>query len=604
LLRWHDVSDLVWVYLKKRISAQIKAVSFIVIYLAVFQTMVLNLSINDLPQIAFGIFLVIFGLTFFMEGLVLGIMPIGEGLGLKLPQQLALPWILLFALILGLGATFAEPAIGILRAMGSSVDQASAPLLHYILSYKPQELILSVGIGVGIAVVIGMLRFLYNWSLKPLIYPLVILCLGLSSYALFNDNFAHILGLAWDCGAVTTGPVTVPLVLALGLGISRVVTGHTEEGTSSGFGVVTLASLLPIIAVLILGLYFEINQSYLSPLSQTARSTSSEVTVLALAAWEQMQQNFWVAAQAILPLCLFMFFVFRLILRSKFVFLDEIILGVFLSLIGLTLFNFGIEMGLAKLGGQVGRVLPAAYSSIKLTDETKILENFKMESVQVRYKEDGPQEKFFYLQKDKVQKTVLFDEVNFDQTSLSYRYTPQYGPIWGEHDFNITGIIVVLLFAFLMGYGATLAEPALNTLGATVESISVGTFQKNLLIQTVAIGVGVGIMLGISKIIWNIPLIWLLAPPYILLLFLSHISSEEFVNIGWDSAGVTTGPITVPLVLAMGLGIGNQSGAIEGFGILAMASVCPIMSVLIMGLIVRRNREKIMLEDDFIESEE
>jgi hypothetical protein len=61
-------------------------------------------------------------------------------------------------------------------------------------------------------------------------------------------------------------------------------------------------------------------------------------------------------------------------------------------------------------------------------------------------------------------------------------------------------------------------------------------------------------------------------------------STEEFVNIAWDSAGVTTGPVTVPLVLAMGLGFGNAVDAIEGFGILSMASICPILSVLVTGL--------------------
>jgi len=65
------------------------------------------------------------------------------------------------------------------------------------------------------------------------------------------------------------------------------------------------------------------------------------------------------------------------------------------------------------------------------------------------------------------------------------------------------------------------------------------------------------------------------------------LSSEEYVNVAWDSAGVTTGPVTVPLVLAMGLGFGNALGVTEGFGILSLASICPIISVLAMGLIIK-----------------
>jgi hypothetical protein len=86
-------------------------------------------------------------------------------------------------------------------------------------------------------------------------------------------------------------------------------------------------------------------------------------------------------------------------------------------------------------------------------------------------------------------------------------------------------------------------------------------------------------------------LFWLLGPLYLLLLLVTRFSTEEFVNIGWDSAGVTTGPITVPLVLSMGLGIGAQVGVVEGFGILATASVCPILSVLSMGLVVNYRRK-------------
>ena len=80
----------------------------------------------------------------------------------------------------------------------------------------------------------------------------------------------------------------------------------------------------------------------------------------------------------------------------------------------------------------------------------------------------------------------------------------------------------------------------------------------------------------------------LLIPPYAFLLILTYFSSEDFVNFGWDSAGVTTGPITVPLVLAMGLGIGAKTGAIDGFGVLSLASVGPIITVLTVGLLVKK----------------
>ena len=79
----------------------------------------------------------------------------------------------------------------------------------------------------------------------------------------------------------------------------------------------------------------------------------------------------------------------------------------------------------------------------------------------------------------------------------------------------------------------------------------------------------------------------MLIPAYLFAIVLTFFSTEEFVNIAWDSAGVTTGPITVPLVLAMGLGVGGAVNVVEGFGMLSMASIGPIISVMMTGLWVR-----------------
>ena len=94
-------------------------------------------------------------------------------------------------------------------------------------------------------------------------------------------------------------------------------------------------------------------------------------------------------------------------------------------------------------------------------------------------------------------------------------------------------------------------------------------------------------MLGIVKLIFDFNILYILIPGYTLGVVLTYLSTEEFVNVGWDSAGVTTGPVTVPLVLAMGLGFGKAVGAVEGFGILAAASICPIVSVLALGVYVQ-----------------
>ena len=194
------------------------------------------------------------GTSLFMEGLRLGLMPLGETLGSTLPRKKiagipCLPASLAFGFVLGAFATFAEPAIGVLRAAGSGVDPTLAPLLWTILNTGATNLVNAVGVGVGIAVLLGVLRFYKGWSLKPFIYVGVIVLSAFTLWFQFSDaRLQHVLGLAWDCGAVTTGPVTVPLVLALGIGVCRIVS--TGGSSNTGFGVVTLASLFPILAVM------------------------------------------------------------------------------------------------------------------------------------------------------------------------------------------------------------------------------------------------------------------------------------------------------------------------------------------------------------------
>ena len=110
-----------------------------------------------------------------------------------------------------------------------------------------------VGGGVGIAAIMGTVRFVCGWSLKPMIYGALFPVVLLTIYAWMDPNLRSILGLAWDCGAVTTGPVTVPLVLSLGIGIANAA--GKGNSSLSGFGVVTMASLFPIMAVLILAIF-------------------------------------------------------------------------------------------------------------------------------------------------------------------------------------------------------------------------------------------------------------------------------------------------------------------------------------------------------------
>lgn len=614
-------------YFQEKFVEQVKTIWFIIFYLLVFQLFILDMPIVYAGMIAVGIFFVAVGLMFFMEGLRLGLMPLGEIIGAILPRNANMIIILGFAFLLGVGATFAEPAIAVLRAAGAGVEPSQAPLLYSLLNDFPSQLVMSVGVGVGIAVMLGILRFFHAWSLKILIYPLLCVLLILTLFATFTPDLRPVIGLAWDCGAVTTGPVTVPLVIALGIGVCRIV--GDEDSGNAGFGIVTLASLFPIIAVLLLAIVHYFKGDYWGqpgyegqPQTSYEYGTNIEALGLEKAATEvgehkaandhtesettghiseaeflaykdsgllpeDVQKRYeggeirWVdgriihkpdaviyeraekpslwdadieewdpdtnffddaraalrgAIQAIIPLCAFLFFTLKIILREKIKQWNEMAIGIGFALVGMSIFGLGIEIGLTPLGTQLGSNIPSSFTVI-----------------------------------------------------TPWGLDSSIGPLF---EGGIAGKGLVVLFGFFLGYGATLAEPALNALGDTVQKITAGAFRKRLLMQAVALGVAMGIAAGVLKVVNDIPLTWMILPPYLLLLVLTKISSEEFVNFAWDSAGVTTGPITVPLVLSMGLGIGaNIPGVIDGFGILALASVGPILTVLTVGLIVRQTSD-------------
>lgn len=523
-----DIYRLLQPYVSVRFLDQFKAVMPLAIYLVLFQLFILKQSIQDATIISGGLVAVIVGLMLFMEGLKVGLMPFGESLGTSLPAKASLPVVLTIAFLLGIGVTFAEPAIGALQTAGSLVDVSRAPYLYTLLTDWAGVLVLSVGGGVGLAAALGTLRFIHGWSLKPLIYLTLTPVLVLTLILAFDGELSKVLGLAFDCGAVTTGPVTVPLVLSLGIGIANAA-GKGGDDSLSGFGIVTLASLFPIIAVMTLA--FFLSTQY-TPAEIIANSQQSFAAAGSAPWWETTPGVEIIGGiRAIVPLVIFLLLVMVALLRERLPQPKIIFFGIFLCVLGMIVFNLGLSYGLSMLGGQSGGLVPAAFTTID-----------------------------------------------------AVRDSPLY--------FLTLGLFIAIAFAWLLGFGATLAEPALNALGITVENLTNGAFKRQTLMYAVSLGVGFGIAIGVAKIIFNIPLAYLVVPGYIAAVVLTYISNEEFVNIAWDSAGVTTGPVTVPLVLAMGLGFGNALGAIEGFGILSMASIGPIIAVLTTGVYVRWKIER------------
>ena len=510
-LRKIDYYRLLMPYFGTRTREQVLNVLPVVAALALFQVFLLRTPLDGAMAIGLGIATIVLGLMLFLDGIKLGLMPLAENIGFGLPSRSATSVVLGVSFVLGVLATLAEPAIGALQKAGSLIVRAEAPLLHGLLNDHSIALVGAVAVGVGAAVVLANLRYLYNIRLKTLVILTLVPALAMTGYLAGDPLLEPVLGLAWDCGAITTGPVTVPLMLAIGIGLS--CAAGREDNPLSGFGIVTLASLFPAIAVMTLGLIVAGNGA---PVAATVKELSApgwyDDPAVAAAIG---------AARAVVPLILFLLFVQRFVLRAPLSDRTRAYYGLAAALVGMVLFNLGLAFGLSPLGSQAGEHLPSAFVVTSGVGE------------------------------------ALY-------------------PYW-------IGLGLVLVFAFLVGFGATMAEPALSAMGMTVETLTDGAFPRRLLIRTVAFGVAAGMAVGVTKILFHVSIAALLLPAYGIALALTVFSKEEYVNLAWDSAGVTTGPVTVPLVLAFGLGLGEAVGAAECFGVLAMASVGPIISVLAVG---------------------
>ncbi|WP_239057764.1 DUF1538 domain-containing protein [Pseudodesulfovibrio sp. JC047] len=221
----------------------------ILLVIAFFQIVVLKQPLPDLGRVAFGGVLVVLGLTFFVQGLEMGLFPIGEAMARALARKGSLFWLLVFAFALGFSTTVAEPALIAVAAEAANIA-AQADLIvsnQAAINQYALGLRYSVAVSVGIAILIGVLRILRGWPVHYLIiggYVLVMLMTLIAP--------KEIVGIAYDAGGVTTSTVTVPLVAALGVGLASIIKGRSP--LVDGFGLIAFASLLPMIFVMGYGL--------------------------------------------------------------------------------------------------------------------------------------------------------------------------------------------------------------------------------------------------------------------------------------------------------------------------------------------------------------
>ena len=280
-----------------------------------------------------GAVMVMVGMMFFTLGAEMSMTPMGEKVGARMTQSKNILLIVVLSFLLGVVITISEPDLQVLATQVPSVPNMT--------------LILAVAVGVGIFLVIALLRMLIGVALPPLLTFFYMVVFVLAFFV--PENFRAV---AFDSGGVTTGPMTVPFIMALGVGIASIRNDH--HAADDSFGLVALCSIGPILAVMALGLIYKPTNADYQPVAIPEISDSVELAQLFAHGLPDYMKEI---ALSLLPIVLFfgLFQIFALRLSGKT--LAKILIGLVYTYIGLVLFLTGANVGFMPAGNYLGQVL-------------------------------------------------------------------------------------------------------------------------------------------------------------------------------------------------------------------------------------------------------
>ena len=321
--------------LKEKIMESLSAVlpiTGIVLALSIF---LVPLNVGTVMMFLVGAVLLILGMSMFQLGAEMSMSPLGEGIGAQLSKIKKLPLIALISLFMGFIITIAEPDLQVLAEQVPSIPNLT--------------LVLTVAVGVGIFLAVAVLRILLKIDLSKLLMVLYAMLICFSFFV--PQDF---LAVAFDSGGVTTGPITVPFIMAMGVGLSSI--RSDKNSSSDSFGLVALSSVGPIIAVMILGCLTKPDGiEYHSdgvPTVNTMMDISSQFA-------SNLPRYFEEVIISILPI-IAVFVIFQLLSRryhKRQIF--RVAFGFMYTYIGLVLFLCGVNVGFAPVGTMLGQELAA-----------------------------------------------------------------------------------------------------------------------------------------------------------------------------------------------------------------------------------------------------
>ncbi|MDR1902981.1 MAG: DUF1538 domain-containing protein [Treponema sp.] len=316
--------------LKEKIMEAFSSVLPITAIVLIASIVLVPMPAGTILMFLVGSALLIIGMGFFTLGADMSMIPMGEGIGIQLTRSKSLFISIFISFIMGLIITIAEPDLQVLARQVPSVP--------------PMTLILTVAAGVGIFLVMAVLRTLFKIQLSIL---LIIFYIGAFIISYFTPN--NFIPVAFDSGGVTTGPMTVPFILALGVGVASIRSDKNSQNDS--FGLVALCSIGPILAVLLLGMFNKPNgatvESHVVPVVETSRDVVKNFAI----EFPHYTEDVLFALGAIVVF----FVIFQIVSRRyKRHQIARITIGFVYTFIGLVVFLTGVNVGFIPVGQFLG----------------------------------------------------------------------------------------------------------------------------------------------------------------------------------------------------------------------------------------------------------
>lgn len=316
--------------LKEKIQESLSSVLPITVIVLILSISLVPMEIGTLALFLTGAVLLIVGMGFFQLGAEMAMTPLGQSVGGRLIKSKKIILIILVSFFMGAIITIAEPDLQVLANQVASVPN--------------QVLIWTVAVGVGIFLVVAVLRIIFRISLPMMLLVFYILLFLLSFFS--PDSFTAV---AFDSGGVTTGPMTVPFIMALGVGFSAA--RSDREGASDSFGLVALCSIGPIMMVLLLGIFYNPEETVYTATEIADIATTQDVVKQFILAVPEYSKEVVVS---ILPVAgvFLLFQVFTRIFHKRQVL--RMVVGFVYTIVGLILFLTGVNVGFAPVGSLLG----------------------------------------------------------------------------------------------------------------------------------------------------------------------------------------------------------------------------------------------------------